>query len=187
MFLRTVKLKDFPWNGWLQLGLEATRRCLEPNRRFHRPVRPPHVVRRRRSRGDTHALRLGLDAQPLLRLHEFGPLRATNVMLTQARRPGRGGSGVGMGGVRPVSRRAAGNARELILDLRSGFGRLFESMRTLKFQKVDGCRCGSAAIASSDFVVCRVRYRNASGRARWQEMAFTARAAGRFPIEIHAR
>jgi hypothetical protein len=23
MFLRTVKLKDFPWNGWLQLGLEA--------------------------------------------------------------------------------------------------------------------------------------------------------------------
>jgi hypothetical protein len=21
MFLRTVKLKDFPWNGWLQLGL----------------------------------------------------------------------------------------------------------------------------------------------------------------------
>ena len=22
MFLRTVKLKDFPWNGWLQLGLE---------------------------------------------------------------------------------------------------------------------------------------------------------------------
>jgi hypothetical protein len=23
MFLRTVKLKDFPWNGWLQLGIEA--------------------------------------------------------------------------------------------------------------------------------------------------------------------
>jgi hypothetical protein len=23
MFLRTVKLKDFPWNGWLQLGAEA--------------------------------------------------------------------------------------------------------------------------------------------------------------------
>jgi hypothetical protein len=23
MFLRTVKLKDFPWNGWLQLGVEA--------------------------------------------------------------------------------------------------------------------------------------------------------------------
>lgn len=23
MFLRTVKLKDFPWNGWLQLGLEG--------------------------------------------------------------------------------------------------------------------------------------------------------------------
>ena len=23
MFLRTVKLKDFPWNGWLQLGLDA--------------------------------------------------------------------------------------------------------------------------------------------------------------------
>lgn len=23
IFLRTVKLKDFPWNGWLQLGLEA--------------------------------------------------------------------------------------------------------------------------------------------------------------------
>ena len=23
MFLRTVKLKDFPWNGWLQLGLES--------------------------------------------------------------------------------------------------------------------------------------------------------------------
>ncbi|HET6925804.1 MAG TPA: hypothetical protein VFI48_02945, partial [Hyphomicrobiaceae bacterium] len=22
MFLRTVKLKDFPWNGWLQLGLQ---------------------------------------------------------------------------------------------------------------------------------------------------------------------
>jgi hypothetical protein len=22
MFLRTVKLKDFPWNGWLQLGVE---------------------------------------------------------------------------------------------------------------------------------------------------------------------
>jgi hypothetical protein len=22
MFLRTVKLKDFPWNGWLQLGIE---------------------------------------------------------------------------------------------------------------------------------------------------------------------
>ena len=21
MFLRTVKLKDFPWNGWLQLGV----------------------------------------------------------------------------------------------------------------------------------------------------------------------
>jgi len=21
MFLRTVKLKDFPWNGWLQLGI----------------------------------------------------------------------------------------------------------------------------------------------------------------------
>jgi hypothetical protein len=23
MFLRTVKLKDFPWNGWLQLGISA--------------------------------------------------------------------------------------------------------------------------------------------------------------------
>jgi hypothetical protein len=23
MFLRTVKLKDFPWNGWLQLGIES--------------------------------------------------------------------------------------------------------------------------------------------------------------------
>src|SRR5215471_11157175 len=23
MFLRTVKLKDFPWNGWLQLGIGA--------------------------------------------------------------------------------------------------------------------------------------------------------------------
>jgi len=23
MFLRTVKLKDFPWNGWLQLGVGA--------------------------------------------------------------------------------------------------------------------------------------------------------------------
>jgi len=23
MFLRTVKLKDFPWNGWLQLGIDA--------------------------------------------------------------------------------------------------------------------------------------------------------------------
>ncbi len=23
MFLRTVKLKDFPWNGWLQLGLDG--------------------------------------------------------------------------------------------------------------------------------------------------------------------
>jgi hypothetical protein len=23
MFLRTVKLKDFPWNGWLQLGIEG--------------------------------------------------------------------------------------------------------------------------------------------------------------------
>ena len=27
MFLRTVKLKDFPWNGWLQLGLPAARRA----------------------------------------------------------------------------------------------------------------------------------------------------------------
>jgi hypothetical protein len=24
MFLRTVKLKDFPWNGWLRLGIDAT-------------------------------------------------------------------------------------------------------------------------------------------------------------------
>jgi hypothetical protein len=23
MFIRTVKLKDFPWNGWLALGLDA--------------------------------------------------------------------------------------------------------------------------------------------------------------------
>src|SRR5262249_38101345 len=23
MFLRTAKLKDFPWNGWLQLGIDA--------------------------------------------------------------------------------------------------------------------------------------------------------------------
>ena len=23
MFLRTVKLKDFPWNGWLSLGTDA--------------------------------------------------------------------------------------------------------------------------------------------------------------------
>jgi hypothetical protein len=23
MFVRTVKLKDFPWNGWLQLGTPA--------------------------------------------------------------------------------------------------------------------------------------------------------------------
>jgi len=23
MFLRTVKLKDFPWNGWLHLGIET--------------------------------------------------------------------------------------------------------------------------------------------------------------------
>jgi hypothetical protein len=23
MFLRTVKLKDFPWNGWLRLGIDA--------------------------------------------------------------------------------------------------------------------------------------------------------------------
>jgi len=24
MFIRTVKLKDFPWNGWLKLGIDAT-------------------------------------------------------------------------------------------------------------------------------------------------------------------
>ena len=24
IFLRTVKLKDFPWNGWLSLGIDAT-------------------------------------------------------------------------------------------------------------------------------------------------------------------
>ena len=23
MFIRTVKLKDFPWNGWLRLGINA--------------------------------------------------------------------------------------------------------------------------------------------------------------------
>ena len=23
MFIRTVKLKDFPWNGWLSLGINA--------------------------------------------------------------------------------------------------------------------------------------------------------------------
>ena len=68
MFLRTVKLKDFPWNGWLQLGLEPRPSAAwNPDRRLHRPVRPPHVVRCRRPGSDTHALRSGLDAQPLLR------------------------------------------------------------------------------------------------------------------------
>ena len=23
MFIRTVKLKDFPWNGWLSLGMQS--------------------------------------------------------------------------------------------------------------------------------------------------------------------
>jgi hypothetical protein len=27
MFLRTVKLKDFPWNGWLKLGMAASPRA----------------------------------------------------------------------------------------------------------------------------------------------------------------
>jgi hypothetical protein len=24
MFIRTVKLKDFPWNGWLSLGIDTS-------------------------------------------------------------------------------------------------------------------------------------------------------------------
>ena len=72
-----VQLADVPAHGEAQgLSLErlaaararsATERRLEPHRRLHRPVRPPHVVRRRRPGSDTHALRSGLDAQPLLR------------------------------------------------------------------------------------------------------------------------
>ena len=35
IFIRTVKLKDFPWNGWLVLGIDArARRSLEPDRRI---------------------------------------------------------------------------------------------------------------------------------------------------------
>ena len=35
MFIRTVKLKDFPWNGWLALGhRRAPERRLEPDRGF---------------------------------------------------------------------------------------------------------------------------------------------------------
>ena len=68
MFLRTVKLKDFPWNGWLQLGVDARAGGgLESDRRLHRRLRPADVVRRRRSGRDTVALRGGLDAQPHLR------------------------------------------------------------------------------------------------------------------------
>ena len=68
MFLRTVKLKDFPWNGWLQLGLaERPGQRLEPDRRLHRSVRPPHVVCHRRPGRHPLALRGGLDAQPHLR------------------------------------------------------------------------------------------------------------------------
>ena len=38
IFLRTVKLKDFPWNGWLRLGIAGeARRRVEPDRRLQRP------------------------------------------------------------------------------------------------------------------------------------------------------
>ena len=68
MFLRTVKLKDFPWNGWLQLGVRrAAGERLEPDRRLHRSVRPPHVVCHRRPGRHPLALRGGLDPQPHLR------------------------------------------------------------------------------------------------------------------------
>ena len=40
MFLRTVKLKDFPWNGWLAMGVDGRRaRRVEPGRRLH-AIRP---------------------------------------------------------------------------------------------------------------------------------------------------
>ena len=46
IFIRTVKLKDFPWNGWLALGIGSQpARRLEPDRRHDRPVRTADGVR----------------------------------------------------------------------------------------------------------------------------------------------
>ena len=47
IFLRTAKLKDFPWNGWLQLGVVHASGRVEPHRRLHRRLRTADVVRHR--------------------------------------------------------------------------------------------------------------------------------------------
>ena len=67
IFLRTVKLKDFPWNGWLRSASTRGRQAAwNPDRGLHRRVRAADVVRLGDAGRDTVALRGGLDAQPHL-------------------------------------------------------------------------------------------------------------------------
>ena len=67
IFIRTVKLKDFPWNGWLALGIDGRPHGrVESDRGLHRSVRPADVVGAWRSGALARALRLGVDGQPRL-------------------------------------------------------------------------------------------------------------------------
>jgi len=50
IFVRTAKLKDFPWNGWMRV---------EPGRGLHRPGRATALGRARRPRVPARALRRG--------------------------------------------------------------------------------------------------------------------------------
>ena len=64
MFIRTVKLKDFPWNGWLTLGIgDRARRRLESDRRHDRSVWTADGLCRHRPRVAPVTLRGRLDAQ----------------------------------------------------------------------------------------------------------------------------
>ncbi len=65
IFLRTVKLKDFPWNGWLALGIDARPAAAwNPIGGFTDPFGRLMWFALGDPAADPLALRVGLDAQP---------------------------------------------------------------------------------------------------------------------------
>ena len=177
MFLRTVKLKDFPWNGWLQLGIAAQPDSrVESGRGLHRSVRAVRLVCDHRSGRDTLALRFRLDAQPHHRCRGIAAPVKPHMLLR-----------IGLLFCALTARAgiAAAQTQEVVFDLKIEKGRVGPDMRQIRVKQGDVVKLRWTTDRPIMLHLHGYDIETKVEPGKTADMTFTARATGRFPVEEH--